>query len=104
MLKGADHDIRRELEGMLESGIYFDGQPFVDFEDRQANWEFFSKGILSPNNTKMKEYISYIEHKRDEERKREQDAKRQAVKERKIHTYKQLHNVINSKGVSSQSL
>lgn len=85
---------------MLDSGIYFDGQPFVDFEDRQANWEFFSKGILSPNNTKMKEYISYIEQKRDEERKREEVTKRQVARDRKILTYKQLHNVVNSKGVS----
>lgn len=49
----------KELEYRLKSGIYYDGQPFVDFENKQANWVNFSKGILSQNTTKISEYVNY---------------------------------------------
>jgi len=59
MLLGANHKIRKELESQLKRGVYFDGQPLIDFENKQPNWGNFSKGILSPSSTKIWEYINY---------------------------------------------
>lgn len=61
-----NHNIRKDLEGMLESGIYFEGLPFVEFSQKQMNWESFCNGILSPSNTKLKEYIQFLRNKKQE--------------------------------------
>jgi hypothetical protein len=46
----SDLNILKELDTMVESGIYFEGWPFVDFSNKKPNWEQISKGILSPSN------------------------------------------------------
>ena len=56
---GTNREILKELESRLKSGVYYDGQPFVDFENKQANWVNFSKGILSPSTTKIWEYVNF---------------------------------------------
>ncbi|CAI2387593.1 unnamed protein product [Moneuplotes crassus] len=69
----------RELESKLKSGVYFDGYPFVDYENKQANWDNFSKGILSSSTNKIWEYVNYRKNELDQQdlmkRKKEQDKK-----------------------------
>lgn len=49
--------IKEHLGSLNQQIPYFEGLPFIDYEDREINWGNVVKGIFSPYNNKWQEFI-----------------------------------------------
>ena len=64
ILKGYN---KHQLETALSRSPYFEGLPFIEYENKEVNWIEVCKGILSPFNNKWREFIKHQLKERENE-------------------------------------